>query len=98
MKKKDIKRLEDLERKFDEVSIAVSALEQAQNNYSNVQNHIAELKEYMESGQWQADYEADERGEIPHTLKRGILSQDALYNLLETIATLGATNKKPASE
>lgn len=89
MKKKDIKRLEDLERKFDEVSIAVSALEQALNNYSNVQNHIAELKEYMESGQWQADYEADERGEIPHTLKRGILSQDALYNLLETIATLG---------
>ena len=29
------------------------------------------------------DYEADERGELPPDLKRGVLSQDALYNLLE---------------
>ena len=29
------------------------------------------------------DYEADERGELPPDLKRGVLSQDALYDLLE---------------
>ena len=28
------------------------------------------------------DYEADERGELPPDLKRGVLSQDALYDLL----------------
>jgi hypothetical protein len=28
-------------------------------------------------------YEADERGELPPDLKRGVLSQDALYDLLE---------------
>ncbi|MBQ1405132.1 MAG: DUF4298 domain-containing protein [Clostridia bacterium] len=28
-------------------------------------------------------YEADERGELPPDLKRGVLSQDALYELLE---------------
>lgn len=39
----------------------------------------------MESGQWLLDYEAEERGELPKNLKRGVLSQDALYNLLEEI-------------
>ena len=41
-----------------------------------------ELREYYENGQWLRDYEADERGELPVTLKRGILSQDGLWNLL----------------
>ena len=31
------------------------------------------------------DYEADERGELPPDLKRGVLSQDALYDLLERL-------------
>ncbi|MBQ2991766.1 MAG: DUF4298 domain-containing protein, partial [Clostridia bacterium] len=31
------------------------------------------------------DYAADERGEWPADLKRGVLSQDGLYNLLTEI-------------
>jgi len=41
------------------------------------------LHEYYTSDEWLADYEADERGELPPELKRGVLSQDALYDLLE---------------
>lgn len=41
------------------------------------------LEAYYTSGEWLEDYEADERGELPPDLKRGVLSQDALYNLLE---------------
>ena len=44
------------------------------------------LEEYYASGQWLQDYEADERGELPPDLKRGVLSQDALYNLLEGVS------------
>lgn len=40
------------------------------------------LEAYLQSGYWLADYEADERGELPRELKRGILSQDGLYDLL----------------
>ena len=40
------------------------------------------LIDYYESGQWLKDYEADERGDLPRDLKRGILSQDTLYDLL----------------
>ncbi len=43
---------------------------------------LALLEAYYTSGQWLEDYEADERGELPPALKRGVLSQDALYNLL----------------
>lgn len=40
------------------------------------------LETYYTSGAWREDYEADERGELPTGLKRGVLSQDALYDLL----------------
>ena len=48
-------------------------------------NDIVDLEEYMDSGQWQADYEADERGEIRKDLPRDVLSQDALYNTLQEL-------------
>ena len=41
-----------------------------------------ELLEYYLGGQWLLDYQADERGELPKTLKRGVLSEDGLWNLL----------------
>ena len=41
-----------------------------------------ELRDYYENGQWLRDYEADERGELPANLKRGVLSQDGLWDLL----------------
>ncbi len=40
------------------------------------------LVAYLQSGYWLSDYEADERGELPRGLKRGVLSQDGLYDLL----------------
>lgn len=43
---------------------------------------LQELTEYYENGQWMADYEADEAGLLPMNLKRGVLSQDGVYNLL----------------
>lgn len=43
---------------------------------------IVLLAGYMESGLWLSDYMADERGELPQDLKRGVLSEDGLYNLL----------------
>ena len=46
---------------------------------------IVALDEYMDSGQWLADYEADERGEIDKDLPRGVLSQDALYDTLQEL-------------
>ena len=43
---------------------------------------ICTLTEYMDSGQWKEDFEADERGEISKDIDRGVLSEDGLYNTL----------------
>jgi len=46
---------------------------------------LLSLSGYYESGLWLSDYEADERGELPAELKRGVLSQDGLYELFENL-------------
>ena len=47
--------------------------------------HAAEdmpvLTAYLD-GKWRADYEVDEQGLIPKCMKRGVLSEDGLYNLV----------------
>ena len=55
-----------------------------------MEHYYDALKEYYESGLWLSDYEADERGELPADLKRGVLSQDGLYNMLNDIETKDA--------
>ena len=40
---------------------------------------LKELLDYYEGGQWLLDYQADERGELPPELKRGVLSQDGVW-------------------
>ncbi len=40
------------------------------------------LATYYESPDWMEDYDADGRGEVPRDMKRGVLSQDGLWELL----------------
>ena len=47
--------------------------------------NICILNEYLDSGNWQADFEADERGEISKLIPRGVLSEDGLYNTLDRL-------------
>ena len=65
-----IERVEKYEWLFDEATV------------SRDPEKLRLLDEYYTSGEWREDYEADERGELPPNMKRGVLSQDALYDLL----------------
>lgn len=49
---------------------------------------LEELIAYYESPQWRADYEADEQGAFPPDLKRGVLSQDGVFDFLSDIREL----------
>ena len=49
---------------------------------NDIKQKLRILDDYYTSGQWLKDYEADEQGLLPYDLKRGVLSQDALYELL----------------
>lgn len=46
---------------------------------------LAALKKYYEGGLWLCDYTFDEKGLLPKDLKRGVLSQDAVYDFLSEI-------------
>lgn len=48
----------------------------------DAQNDYTILNQYY-STMWREDFEADERGEFPTDLSRGVLSEDALYNTLK---------------
>ncbi len=43
---------------------------------------LRELSEYYGSAAWKRDFAADEAGLLPQKLKRGVLSEDGIYNLL----------------
>jgi len=77
-----ITRIQKMEQYFDEVSSAFSSEPEIIYNDVRIQQMVQALADYIDNGQLLQDYECDERGELPADLKRGVLSQDGLYNLL----------------
>lgn len=78
-----ITRIKEMENRYHEVRRAIGYLDKAIENYNDIKDKLNILREYMESGAWLKDYEADEAGQVPQNLKREVISQDSLYNLLE---------------
>ncbi len=77
-----IQRITHMENILNEAKEALSALETALDRYTALQGPLAELEDYYSGGLWMADYEDDCAGKIPKDLRRGVLSEDAVYNLL----------------
>ena len=77
-----IARVKQMEQYMDEVSEVLKSCPESMKENEEIRLEITELENYQESGQWILDYECDERGELPTDLKRGVLSEDMLYNLL----------------
>lgn len=78
-------RIIKMERYFDELSAENLRNPGVYHVSKTFQDKINTLKSYYQNGLWLQDYECDERGELPRGLKRGVLSQDALYNFLSDI-------------
>ena len=80
--KEQIARIRKMERRLDRALAAVKRLESALDKWETVQEDIAALDEYYGSGDWRKDFEDDEAGLLPEGLKRGVLSEDGIWNLL----------------
>lgn len=76
-------RVREMEERYDRLTRVLAGLEDALAAYRRVRPDLEALREYMDSGQWKTDFERDEAGEIPAGLKRGVLSEDGLYDLLQ---------------
>lgn len=84
--KKQEKRCERIaryEKMYDEAAAAVLQANRALEELQAVQGTIEALDAYYTSPQWKEDFAADEAGLLPQELKRGVLSEDGLYDLLE---------------
>ncbi|MBR1869401.1 MAG: DUF4298 domain-containing protein [Bacteroidales bacterium] len=78
-----IDRISRMEHCFDEVTRMLAELDGTIGKWEDAKDQLEVLKDYMASGDWRKDYEADEAGKLPAGLKRGVLSQDGLYDLLQ---------------
>ena len=76
-------RIQAMEHALDVSSQAVSALSRALDQYEGVLKEYRKLCDYYGSARWMKDYEADEAGKLPQGLKRGVLSEDAVYDLMD---------------
>ena len=80
--KEQIARIRKMERRLNRASTAMKRLEAALDKWEAVQEVIAALVEYYGCDLWKQDFADDEAGLLPADLKRGVLSEDALWDLL----------------
>ncbi|MCR4810351.1 MAG: DUF4298 domain-containing protein [Prevotella sp.] len=75
-------RIRQMEHLLDKASVAVMELSAALDKYEEAQEALATLDKYYGSDEWKQDFADDEAGRLPADLKRGVLSEDGIWNLL----------------
>ena len=81
--KEQIRRIAGMERRLTRASAALKRLSSALDKYEEVQEDFAALSDYYGSDMWKQDFADDEAGRLPQDLKRGVLSEDGIWNLFE---------------
>lgn len=76
-------RIFRMEKILDEASSVIRNLSDAAEQYAALLPQINELEAYYTGPLWKKDFADDEAGKLPSDLKRGMLSEDAIYNLLQ---------------
>ena len=71
-----------MEQHMNRASAAVMELSAALDKYVEAQQAIAVLNDYYGSDVWKQDFADDEAGRLPQDLRRGVLSEDGIWNLL----------------
>ena len=78
-----LQRIRKMERSLNRASAALKRLSSAIDKYEEAKEDIAALSNYYGSDLWKQDFADDEAGRLPANLKRGVLSEDGIWNLLE---------------
>ena len=78
-----IARIRGMEAALNEALTAVRGLDEALERYAAAQDAVRKLSAYYGSDDWKADFAADEAGELPRDLPRGVLSEDGIWDVLE---------------
>lgn len=75
-------RIKTMEQHLTEGTEVLQEFSEALDRFRAIQPKIAELSAYYGSEIWRQDLADDEAGKLPADLKRGVLSEDLVYDLL----------------
>ena len=79
-----LERIRYFESLLDRLTETEARLEGALDAFAALPPLVRELEGYYTGEDWRRDFEADEAGLLPPELKRGVLSEDAAYDALES--------------
>ena len=85
---KQRERIEEMEKHFERASEVVARLSSSLEEFAQLQESVDALESYYGSKEWKKDFRDDEKGLLPTDLKRGVLSEDGIWNLLEEVQEL----------
>ncbi|MBO4268405.1 MAG: DUF4298 domain-containing protein [Bacteroidaceae bacterium] len=77
-----IERIEQMENILDRLQEAVAQANDAISHLRELGPLALQLDDYYGSPEWFDDLQADEKGLLPKGLKRGVLSEDGIYDVL----------------
>ncbi len=81
-----IERIKWMEHRFNNALAAIK--DGSAVSLKAIKEDVAELSKYYGSELWKLDFAADETGNLPPDLKRGVLSEDGIWNLLHPLDSL----------
>ncbi len=87
-------RIRRYEESYDMLDRLTAQLDDILRLFKESEGRLKELDEYYTGPLWRQDFEDDEAGLLPKGLKRGILSEDSIYNLLERVNELKNSMKE----
>ena len=87
---KQTERIQMMEQHLDRAQQAINQLEKALQDYLPVRESIMTVSQYFGNDDWNQDHDDDKAGLLPQDLKRGVLSEDGIWNLLTDSRELNA--------
>ena len=97
-----IERIANMESILQEAAVILGRLSPMLERFEAIQSQIMTLKAYYGSQEWQDDFASDAAGLLPPDLRRGVLSEDEVYDLLllnrELLAQMREIVRKHGSE
>ena len=77
-----IERIANMESILQEAADILGQFGPILERYETIQGQITALKAYYGSQEWRDDFASDAAGLLPPDLRRGVLSEDEVYDLL----------------
>ena len=89
-----IERIREMELRMERVAKTVEELMTALSHFKALDDDLEVLDQYYGSDEWKQDLAADEAGRLPRDLKRGVLSEDGLWNLLSDVREMNKRTRR----